>query len=220
MIAQVPAGSPRRELLSHAVAGWDARVRLQLGDAAAALEQNAGVLTRVRNIEIPATDGNTLETRHGYVRFCLITASTAAIRLGRYAEAEASARERLAVPPPLNSDADPQDEISRANVVLAHAMARQGRGGEALEIVQPVLDGYRAEQASGAGGTTFQRDLAYALYVAALAQPADAAGRARTAAALVEATRALDALAGEARQFTDVRDLEGWIRAARSAPGP
>jgi hypothetical protein len=93
-------------------------------------------------------------------------------------------------------------------------VALQGRASEALAMVQSVLDGYRAEQQDGAGGTTFQRDLAYAYYVEALAQPDDAAGAARKRASLAEATRALAGMSAEARRLSDHRELADWIRAA------
>jgi tetratricopeptide (TPR) repeat protein len=217
-IALVPAGSPRRELMTKGIPAWQARQQLLLGENATALNTANETLALLRTVEVPAGDRLALLTRDNLTRFTLTTSALAAIRLGRYPEAEAASRERLAVPPNLIADADPQDEQSRATVVLAHAVARQGRGAEALELLKPVLDGYRAEQKAGAGGTSFQRDLAYAYFVEAVAQPAGAAGRARRNASLASAQREFNALSVEARQMSDVRDLGAWISQERGVP--
>jgi tetratricopeptide (TPR) repeat protein len=202
----------------RATPAWQSRLQLLLGDFTPALDLSQGVLESLREVEVAGDDRFASMVRDNLNRFALATSALAAIRLGRYAEAEAASRERLALPPNLNADADPQDEKSRATVVLAHAIAAQGRGAEALELLAPMLDGYRAEQKAGASGTTFQRDLAYALFVEAIAQPMDATGRARRDGALAAAQREFDALSDEARQVSDVRDLGGWIGKERGAP--
>jgi tetratricopeptide (TPR) repeat protein len=216
-VAMLAEGSARRELMIRAMPAWPARLQLLLGEFTPALDVSKEVLARLQEVEVSPDDRFAKLTRDNVSRFALATSALAALRLGRYAEAEAATRERLALPPNLNADADPQDETSRATVLLAHAIAAQGRGAEALELLAPVLDGYRAEQKAGAGGTTFQRDLAYALFVEAIAQPNDAAGRARRNAALVAAQREFDVLSAEAQQMSDVRDLAAWIRAERSS---
>jgi len=215
-LAQMPEGSARRALLENSPAMWRGRAQLWLGNDVAALESSLATLAGVRSIEVPADDLRAGEVRDNLLRFALATATTAAIGLGRYGEAEALARDRLGVPPNQTGDADPQDEKSRATVALAHAVAMQGRGVEALELLQPVLDGYRAEQKAGAAGTTFQRDLAYALYVVAISQPADPAGRAKRNASLLDAGRALGAMTAEARRLSDNQQLANWINAARA----
>jgi len=217
-LATIPEGSPRRELMAQGVPVWRARTQLLLGDNLVSLEAANQVLADLRAVEVPADDRLALLNRDNFVRFALVTSTMAAVQLGRYAEAEAASRERLALPPNLDANADPQDEISRATVSLAHAMAAQGRGPEALDLLGPVIDGYRAEQKAGAGGTTFQRDLAYALFVEAIAQPADVAGRARRSAALAAAQREFDALSNEVQQLSDFRALGDWISEARGIP--
>jgi hypothetical protein len=103
--------------------------------------------------------------------------------------------------------------------MLAHAIAKQGRGDEARKLVQPVLEGYRSEQKRGASGISFRRDLAYALYVSAIAESNDAAGRTQRGVALAEAVRTLDGMSAEARQLYDNRELTVWIGAARAGAG-
>jgi tetratricopeptide (TPR) repeat protein len=213
-LVQLPEGSVRRAVQALPPEIWRARLELWRGNDEAALAISKSMIERLRGISTETETLRVGEIRDNLLRFALSTASMAAIGLGRYEEAESLSRARLAVPPNLSGDADPEDEISRATVVLAHSVALQGRASEALAMVQSVLDGYRAEQQDGAGGTTFQRDLAYAYYVEALAQPDDAAGAARKRASLAEATRALDGMSAEARRLSDHRELAGWIRAA------
>jgi hypothetical protein len=214
-LALTPEASARRRVLEHQPAAWRARVQWLLGETAAALDAATGVIESLGRIEIAADDQVAEVARNNTLRFSLITAAAAAIRLGRMEQAETFSRRRVELPPDLNTDADPQDEKSRATVTLAHAVAGQGRGAEALALVQPILDGYRTEQKAGAGGTTFQRDLAYALYVSAIAQPGDVAGGSRRQAALAEAARAFDATSAEVKRLVDVRELESWIAGAQ-----
>jgi tetratricopeptide (TPR) repeat protein len=220
-IALTAEGSARRALTERTPEIWQARLELWRGDDAAALATSQAAIERLNGIAPPADDLRAGEIRGNLMRFALATAGMAAIELGRHEEAESLTRARLQVPPNLTGDADPQDETSRANVVLAHALAMQGRNAEALEFVRPVVEGYRAEQKAGAGGTTFQRDLAYALYVDALAQPDGAAGRMQRAASLAEAARVLDGMSAEARSLSDHRELAERIsRAGATAAAP
>jgi hypothetical protein len=219
LIAQVPAGSPRRPLLALSENGWRARLQLLFGEDQSAFESATATIGRIEQIELPADDLNARGIRDNFLRHTLATAAVAAIRLGRYAQAESASRRRLGLPPNPFSGADPQDERSRASVMLAHAIAKQGRGDEARKLVQPVLEGYRSEQKRGASGISFRRDLAYALYVSAIAESNDAAGRTQRGVALAEAVRTLDGMSAEARQLYDNRELTVWIGAARAGAG-
>jgi hypothetical protein len=205
----------RRELLASTPENWRARRDWFLGDSQAALDRALVVLERVRGIDVAAEPPNTQTVRSNVLRFTLTTASLSALRLGRYPQAEALSRERLALPQDAFSDADPRDEIARATLAQAHAIALQDRSAEALALAQPELERYLAEQAAGAAGTTFSRDLAYAYYVAALAQSADASGRARRASSLAAAAAALANLSDEARQLSDFSELAALVEAAR-----
>ena len=219
LTALQPEGGARRALLTIAPGAWRARLQLYSGDDGPALENAAVAVERLRVVEIPAGDDTSRAARENALRFSLTTASAAALRLGRYAEAEAKSRERLALPPNRFGTSDPQDETSRASVMLAQAVALQGRPDEARELVQPQLEIYRGEQKRGARGLSFQRDLAHALYVSGIARAGGNPGRTQADAELAEAARLLDALPAGARQLADVRELDGWIRAARGAGG-
>jgi hypothetical protein len=133
------------------------------------------------------------------------------LRLARYGEAEQAARQRLTLPPNPVVEFDPQDEISRVRVSLAHALVGQGRQDEARQILDAELPRYRKLQDQGAQSLDFSRDLAYALYVDAIARPTQDPQR---KVALVAARRSLDGLSAEARQLLDIRELYARIAAA------
>lgn len=213
MTAQVA----RREVLAFAPENWRARRDWFLGDDQAAFDRAVAILERVRGIDVADDTPNTQAIHSNVLRFTLTTASLAALKIGRPQQAEKLARERRELPPDPFSDADPRDEAARASVVLAQSVAMQGRTAEALALVQPEIERYLAEQKSGARGTTFERDLAYAHYVAALAQPADATGRARRATHLSASAAALARLSNEARRLSDVREIATLVEAARHA---
>jgi hypothetical protein len=215
--AQEPAGSPRRTLSQLAPGAWDARLQLYFGEDQRALEKAVAAIERIKQVEIPADNANAIASRDNFLRFSLTTVSAAALRLGRHAQAEATSRERLALPPNRFGTDDPQDETSRARVMLAHAVALQGRLEEARKLVQPDLERYRSERKSGANGISFQRDLAHALYVSAIAQANDAAGRAQKDTDLAEAAKLLGGMSAEARQLVDNSELSGWIVTAHQA---
>jgi hypothetical protein len=139
-----------------------------------------------------------------------------AVRLGEYSEAEAATRERSKLAPNPFYNLGPQVDQSRAEVMLAFAIAKQGRKDEARRIVEPEVERYRTAQKGGAGGTTFQIDLANALYVSAISQSDDAAGRARKAADLAASEKALAGLTAEARQVFEARDVARRIGEARA----
>lgn len=212
--SQETEGSARRKLYPLAKEAWQARLNLIFGANEAAFATSSVTAGRVRQAKLtgdPMGEG----VKANFLRGLLATQAQAAIRLGRFADAEAASRERYALPPNPFSELDPQDEKSRSRVTMAHAVARQGRDEEARAIVQAELARYREEQKHGAAGVSFQRDFAYALYVDAIARPAvDAAGRAARDAALAEATRLLSSLSAEARQLADIRELRGWIATA------
>jgi hypothetical protein len=209
------AQDKRREITTGAPDGWRARRAWLLGDDQVAFDRAVAVVERLRNIDMTEQAPNTRAVFANNMRFSLTTATLAAVRLGRWSEAESLSREKLALPPDAFSNVDSRDENARTTVALAHAVAAQGRLAEADALVQPEIERYLAEQKHGAAGTTFGRDLAYARYVAAIAQPADAEGRARRAAHLAAAARALETVSAEARRLSDVYRLEQLIVAAR-----
>ena len=213
------ADSQRRVLFDLVITSVQSRVNLFKGNNQAAFDLAMQAANQLRKFDLSKSEsGGSIRDvtafRNNVLRNTLITASLAAIRTGRYGEAEAAARERYDLPPNPYSELDPQDEKSRAQVTLAHAIALQGRAEEARRITETEIARYRAELKEGASGLSFAKDFAYALYVDALARPA---GDPRRAAVLQEATKQLDSLSVEANQLLDIRELRGWIASARSA---
>ena len=210
-----PEASVSRALLPYAEDMSRARLRVAGGEDAAAFADATRIAERVRDLAVPADQPTSAMIRANFLRNVLTTASLATMRLGRYPEAEAASRERLELPPDRFSDDDPEDERSAAHTLLAHALAGQGKLDEARQALQPALEYYRTERERGAAGVTFSRDFAYALYVSALVEPGDAAGRARGKTALSEAAALVEGLPDEARRLADLRTVSGWIDAQR-----
>ncbi|HXD82939.1 MAG TPA: hypothetical protein VN599_00765, partial [Rudaea sp.] len=70
------------------------------------------------------------------------------------------------------------------------------------------------QQQAGAHGTNFRHDFAYALYVSAIAAPADAAGQKQRRSDLDEAAKLLAGASTEAQKLADLRHVSGLIAAA------
>jgi hypothetical protein len=206
-------GSPRRTLLGLTTEVWETRSALWEGQHAAALDRAHTLAGTIRQLQAEPTDTNLVGIRANYLRGVLGTEALAALLVGDFQAAEAAARERASLPPNPFSDLDPQDEVSRSTLMLAHALARQGRLADAGDLARTEVDRYRDKQEAGAKGVSHRTDLAYALYVTALTE----AGSARRAALLGEATELLRGLPAPVQQFADVRALAAWIAAARSA---
>jgi tetratricopeptide (TPR) repeat protein len=209
----MPAGDPRRAVGEARLLIRRGRVKLLEGDAASAYELSSQAVRQLEQVSIPANSGAS-QFRNVALASALGVVSDAALRLGRYSDAEAAGRRRVALPPSALAD-DPLDDMSRRRVLLALAIAKQGRGAEAMTVLAPALEYYRRERVANASGTLFRRDFAEALYVSALAQGNDAAGRSAREQALAQAAEVLSGASPEARQTVEARELAGWITAAR-----
>ncbi|HEX6572320.1 MAG TPA: hypothetical protein VF055_09870, partial [Steroidobacteraceae bacterium] len=205
-------GSPRRTLLGLSADAWRARISLWNGQSAAARDAAHALAVMIRAVPTPADDPNLVAIRANYLRGVLATEALAALRVGDFRAAEAAARERRDLPPNPFSELDPQDEVSRSQVIMAHAIVKQGRADEALDLVRDEVVRYREKRKAGATGLTFTIDFAHALYVAALAEPDGS----RRGALLTEAAALLHGLPAGTRQFADIQQLLAWIEAARN----
>ncbi|HEX7374497.1 MAG TPA: hypothetical protein VF277_05950, partial [Steroidobacteraceae bacterium] len=210
-----PEGTSRRKMYPLMVESRRARNLYMFGDSPAGRDIAIAALARLRAIDLSKERFASI-TRDNIQRMLLTTQALTAIRLGEYAEAEAATRERLSLRPNPFYNLGPQVEMSRTQVLLAYTIAKQGRRADARGIVEPEVERYRAEQKNGAGGTTFQIDLANALFVSAVSQADDATGRAQRAADLAAAEQALARLTAEARQMFDARDAARRIAEARA----
>ncbi|MDB6162709.1 MAG: hypothetical protein JWL98_141 [Xanthomonadaceae bacterium] len=213
-MATFPAGSPRRQILGNSEQIVRARLQLIEGDSEAALRNATAAMDRIDKVVIPAKDLGASLNRDSYLRASVRTASWAALRLGRHAQAESLARRWLAMPFDPNSNADPRDESSRARAVLAQALAMQSRSAEARATLQPALDYYQHEQQLGAQTTSFRYGYAYALYVSSLTSGGEPAKR---RAALATAATLISGASAEARTLSDMREVSGLIAAARGS---
>ena len=151
-------------------------------------------------------------------RQALADMTLAAMKLGRFADAETTARTLDAIPLPRTLWAEwkllaQPDDMGWGKVLLAESKLAQGQAAEALKTIESALSVYRGMQVQGANHLSFRQHFARALYVQALAQPADAAGTTQRRASLAEAAKVLAELTDEARQLHDTKELLVWIAA-------
>jgi hypothetical protein len=210
----LPPDDPARQIFANSGQLMGSRLALLAGDYDKALEDALAVDARVVALAVPDDNRGTMRTRDNFRRNALRTAARAAVLLGHGEEAEALARQWLALPPDVNSGADPRDESSRARVVMAHGLALQSRRGEMAALLAPALEYYRQQKAEGATETGFRFDYAYALYVSAL----DARDAALRRVDLDAATRLVAEAPVEVQALSDMRKLSALIASARAAP--
>ncbi len=218
-MAQLSPNDPRRQIFANSGQPLQNRLKYLQHDPLSAFYGSSAEIQRLLKIQVPADDRNSTRNMNNSLRAELTNAAIVALQLGRYPQAEAWARQRLALPPDPNSGADPLNEESRSRGLLAHALAMQGRGAEVPAVLQPALDYYQREQKAGAHGTFFRYNYAYTLYADSLAQTASAEGRAKREASLAEAAKLVEGASQEARQLIPMRDLAGWIASARTPRG-
>lgn len=211
----MPEGGSRRALIRARLPLRRANIQLTVGEHAAAYDL---AITSVRDLEQLSFDAGEVQgpARDNALHHALGIASQAALRLGRYAEAEAAARRLMALPPD-GLGGDPLQDMSERRVLLAHAIAKQGRGAEAQAVLAPALIYFNREKNVGAIGTDIRLDYAQALYVSALAEGSDPARRPVREHALATAAELLSGAPAEVRQLVKTRELSGWIAAARSS---
>ena len=213
----MPEGDARRAMVGVERTLWRARLKLTKGEDAAAYDLAVTSVRQLEQFSIGSEDV-AAQWRRVNLQTALGVVTEAALRLGRYAEAEVAARRGMAMPPSSFGN-DPLRGMSKRRVQLAHAIARQGRGPEARTELTPALEYYGGEQKAGAKNTTFRLDYAEALYASALTPGSDAAGRAARERALTEAAGLLSGASAQVQQFAATRELSGRIAAARSDSG-
>jgi hypothetical protein len=209
----MPAGDLRAAVGKARLPIRRARIKILQGDSASAYELAGQAVRQLEQMSIP-TNSPAAPFRSGALQNALGVMSDAALRLGRYGDAEAAARRRMTFPPSPLAD-DPLEDMSRRRVLLAFAVAKQGRGAEAGTVLVPAFQYYGREKAAKAMGTLFRRDYAEALYVSAIAQGNDPAGLAARQQALAQAAEVLSGASAEAKQTVEMRELASWIAEAR-----
>jgi tetratricopeptide (TPR) repeat protein len=186
----------------------ETHVRLLRRDYAGAYATAAKAVAESRNWPAgPAWQHMRQDILHGF----RLLAAESALRLGHAADAETAARTLLASQVEESQHSERKEDIAQAQVLLAQALALQGRAPEARTILEPALAFYRAKQRPDGSGADFTGKFARALYVQALTEPQDAAGRTKAQAELAGATALLEDLSGEIKELRPTRDLVGWI---------
>lgn len=217
LVADLPPDSPQRRLAETNLPLADADIKLAEGLLQPALAEATAARARIEPIAVPTTDANTTRWKANQLQISFNVAAQATLQLGRYAQAEAAARQWLAIAPnSVNSQTNPKSLVSRARCTLAEAIAMQGRNEEAQKVLQSAMAWYVQQQKAGATGTTFRHDYAYALYVSAISQPDDANGRKQRDAALAEAAAQIAGASAEAQKLADMRRVSDLIAKARS----
>ncbi len=210
-LAPMPKGDKSHDVWPVSDEVLSAEIALMSGKAERAFVLADAAARTLRVIEVPDTERVNRNVRLDVLKWALVVAADAAIGTGRYGEAEALLREYLAAPSAAWSLRDPAVRTAAVRVTLAHALSSQGRSREAMELLAPELQRYRAVRAQGARDVDFQHDFAYALYVSALLAEVP---RERDAL-LREAERMLGELSQEAQDLFTVRRLKGRIAAAQ-----
>ena len=211
--AQFGEGSPRRRMAlgrPKAERAWHA---LLAGEAETAFRGFESIVAELDQIEFPPDEQLGQSIRDDYTSWTLGALTDAAIQLSRFPEAEAAARRRMALPD--SAFGDVVREKADRHLRLAFALAKLGRTTEAREVLEPALEYFRERRATGSAGTQFHLEYAEALYVSAIAQEDDDAGRRARQQALAAATTELDRLSDEARQLLAARMYRERIAAAR-----
>lgn len=212
---QYPDGSLRRTMTMMSVPGDRAQLSLSAGRYAAAFDQATALVRSIDQLEIDADDVAAEQTRNDMLHWMLGTAQSAALRLGRYADAEANARRHLALAPA--TFGDPTREEANEQIALAHALARQGKRSEAAEVLAPALEYLRGMRSVDTPSITIRGMYVEALYVSALTQADDAAGRRARREALDRASEELAQVSPEVRQLREARELAAWIDEAKAS---
>jgi hypothetical protein len=212
--AQQPEGSVRRLMTIGRPPAERALLSLRSGDAAAAFDKALELDAQLNELPIDEDDTQTEQFRNGIRHWLLGMVAESALRLSRYEQAESATRRRLEMPPSIFADS--VEDAAQQQLLLAHALARQGKGAEAREVLAPAMDHYSTEKGAGA---EFRLRYAEAMFVSALAQETDPAGRRARQQALGEAAAELAGVSDEVRQLRRTRELSEWIAAAKTASG-
>ena len=214
--SQFPGDSERHALAIIRPVAERARLSLAAGNYAVAFAQASGVVARLDEFASSA-DRYVVLWKDDLLHGALETVTTAGLRLGKFADAEAAARRHDTLEPGNNED--PEMHSAMRQVEMAQALTGQGRHDEARAALEPALVLLRDRTNAGTMGLDLRQNWAEALYVHALAQEAEPTGRAARAKALTEASAVLAGLSAEARQLRSVRALSDDISAARAKSG-
>ncbi|MCM2329162.1 MAG: hypothetical protein NDI88_14870, partial [Lysobacter sp.] len=185
------------------------RVALANGDPREGARIGAAALAKAEKL---AATRKSHEVSKDILRYRInLGSALAQERLGDHAAAEASARGALEAWGRLPRGSDIRDERDKAwlNAMMARAMARQGRQGEAATLIAPVIDFHRKQYARRHDNRWQHFLFAEALYTGALSDPA------RRRVMLAEATAVLAGLPPTMNGWKPLAQLREDIAAIR-----
>lgn len=131
------------------------------------------------------------------------------IMKGNYTDADRALRVRAATRAGEEKAEAPNSDMALRSVWHAMALAKLGRGAEALQILDLAVRFRRDSFARLPNQRAVREHLARVLYVQAIAQPDDGAGRANRMAALQEAKKLIDGIPPWGPQYLcDPNDVE------------
>jgi hypothetical protein len=184
-------------------------VLLANGDAVTSRDEARKALVDVDALEPPNKQGEFTKLR---LRKQLnLGIAYAELQAGNAAGAEGAARTALAAwkPLPRNGPFGQEEDGAVARTLVAHAIARQGRLKEAGEFLAPALQYQRDVYGKQKENRGQHYDYAYALYVSAMAEPAERSAR------LAEATTILESLPPEMLRTKSGQRFRGWVEEER-----
>ncbi len=180
-------------------------VLLANGDVTGALKHARQSLAVADALEPPNKAADEFKQR---VRMRMLLAiANAELRLGNPAPAEVAARAALKAwePLPRRDFLGSEQQGAAIKALLAQAIARQGRQGEAGEVLRPALKYQRELHARQREDRQQHFDLAHALYVASLVEADQRSVR------LAESSAILDSLPPEMNRSKPAQLLRSWI---------
>jgi len=211
-LAQIADTNPVRPIVAAQPVVGRAYMELAAGNYPAALDKAVAAVAYVDGLKIDESNSAGRQFQNDLLNAALDVAVTAALMLDRSEQAEPLARRRVDLP--RIRYGNPYKDLAQRQIQLAAALAQLGKGAEAQTVLATTLEEFREKAKAGATGTDFRTDFAWALYVEALSQESDAAGRSARRRALDEAARQIEACSPEVRQLRDVRELATRIAAA------
>ncbi len=180
------------------------------------IAQTDRTLRKLQDIHVPAGSRTRMFVQNAFY-VALGHAAFASLETGKYKKALDYMRRRQEFAPLLNVDTSLPSIKANHNIRLALALAGLGRKAEARAHMKSALAYYRKQNKLGPGGIDFHLDFAAALYVDALAQSSDPAGRSRRRSDLAKAAHLIATAPGQGPELTNARLLAQKITMARHA---
>lgn len=207
-----------RAVWNESVQDAECQAKRTLGQNAAVHQVAGDTLACIGQLVATWLDADNVAVLNQLRRQALSDAARASIQVGRFAEAETSARTPLTRPLSRTRLAEhlrkfQADDLGWARVLLAQGRFAQRQSAKALKTLEPAVARYPDTQVQGMTHVTFRLHFAPALYVQALAQPNDGSGLAQRRAAREQAMPLLQGLSEEVRQSHDSKQLIAWITA-------